>query len=83
MKKPRKTSRKKGTRKPSAARKARAATAKKKIELRPIRRQIEAHRKALRSAEQTLKVKRALRRLKRCLDEIRGICGPDMSIPLS
>lgn len=81
MAKSRKTSKKTPARKTTPRRVARGRRAK-KIELRPIRRQIEAHTRSLRDAEQTRKVQSALRRLKRCLAEIKSICGPDMSIPL-
>lgn len=90
MAKARKPTRKTGakTRKTSAKKKgarraARRKAAPKKVELRPIRRQIEAHHKALRGAEQTREVKNAIRRLQRCLAEIEGICGPDMMVPLA
>jgi hypothetical protein len=76
---------KRGTR-TSARRRARNARSSKKarkVELRPIRRQLEAHKKTLRGAEQTMNVKKALRRIERCLAEIRGICGADMSVPLA
>lgn len=78
----RKTPRRAGARKMTGRRRSRARSPK-KIELRPVRRQMEAHIKSLRAAEQTVKVRSALRRLRRCLAEIRRICGPDMSIPLS
>jgi hypothetical protein len=52
------------------------------IELRPIRRNVEATLKRLRKVEKTTEVRKAIRRLKRCLGEIRAICGPDMTIPL-
>ena len=53
-----------------------------KIELRPIRRQLEQTLTRLDKAEQTEVVKDALVRLTRCLNEIHEICGPDMTIPL-
>lgn len=82
MAKSRKTSRPAGARKTTRRRSKRAARAPKKVELRPVRRQLEAHRKALGRVEQTQQVKRALKRIQRCLAEIEGICGADMSIPL-
>lgn len=82
MAKTRKTSRKTGARKKTTRRPARA-TAARKVELRPIRKQIEAEKKRLRGAEQTREVKNAIKRLDRCLAEIRAICGPNMMIPLA
>ena len=81
MAKSRKTSRKTGARK--KARRPSRAKAAKKVELRPVRKQLEAHMKSLRGAEQTREVKNAIKRLDRCLAEIRAICGPNMMIPLA
>lgn len=84
MAKSRKTSRKTGGRKKKTARRParRRVAKKKKVELRPIRRQLEAHHRALRGARQTREVRNAIRRLKRCLAEIKGICGANMMVPL-
>lgn len=61
---------------------ARPGKGPRKIELRPIRRQLEQTLTRLDKAEQTEVVKDALVRLTRCLNEIHEICGPDMTIPL-
>lgn len=73
--------------KKTPARRARGAAGRpgkgpRKIELRPIRRQLEQTLTRLDKAEQTEVVKDALVRLTRCLNEIHEICGPDMTIPL-
>lgn len=73
--------------KKTPARRARRAASRpgkgpRKIELRPIRRQLEQTLTRLDKAEQTEVVKDALVRLTRCLNEIHEICGPDMTIPL-
>jgi ribosome recycling factor len=75
------TSRKKTARRTT---KARAAT---KVELRPIRRSLRAHIKALKSAAPAQDASRtavndAITKLSRWLDDIEDICGPHMSIPL-
>ncbi|HWP99765.1 MAG TPA: hypothetical protein VNK92_04790 [Vicinamibacterales bacterium] len=53
-----------------------------RVELRPIRRLIDARLEELAAAEQTKKVRDAIRRLRRCLAEIDEICGPEMTVPL-
>ena len=81
MAKSRKTSSKSGARK-TTRRRPRRVKAPKSIELRPIRKQLEAHKKTLGRTPQTRQIKAALRRIERCLAAINDICGPDMNIPL-
>jgi hypothetical protein len=60
----------------------RTARGKKKIELRPVRRQAERAVAQLRKVKNpNPKIRQALRAMKHCLREIRMICGPIMSIP--
>jgi hypothetical protein len=78
---------------------ARKKTAAKNIELRPIRRSLTSHKRAI---EQTLKARQreaqktgtrlgsrqreletALRSMNRMLGDIQSICGSNMSIPLA
>lgn len=53
-----------------------------RIDLGPLHTKLKSHARQLKQAEQTTKVKNALRRLQRCMDEIRSTCGPTMVIPL-
>ncbi|HXH06122.1 MAG TPA: hypothetical protein VNI83_05970 [Vicinamibacterales bacterium] len=53
-----------------------------RVELRPVRRLIDARLKALLAARPTREVRDAIRRLRRCLKEIDEICGPEMTVPL-
>jgi hypothetical protein len=55
----------------------------KKIELRQVRRKAERAVAELRRVKNpNAKIKKALRTMKRCIREIRMLCGPIMSIPI-
>jgi hypothetical protein len=53
------------------------------IELRPIRLNLERTLKRLRKEQKTPDVRKAMKRLRNCLGEIRAICGPTMMVPLA
>jgi hypothetical protein len=52
-----------------------------RIELRPVRRQAERALAQLKRVEDpNQKVRRALRAMKQCIRDIKGLCGPIMTI---
>ena len=52
------------------------------VELRPVRRRLQADLALLETAEQNDQIRDAITRINTCLSEIQAICGPDMSVPL-